>query len=154
MSEIVGPPTSTTSQTTNSLPLSLTEPTSSTTPSAQTDTLPPRDFSDRITHAFQLATAQGPMCHEPIQGVAVILESLTLAPDTTRVDLPRLTGETIRTLSASLHAGFMDWSPRLMLAMYSCEIQASGTQQPQLNPLLPQPSPISSPTPSPSSSKT
>ena len=90
--------------------------------------LHPRDFSDNIAYGFQLATAQGPMCHEPIQGIAVLLESVTIADlDTTsaRESLPRLTGEVIKTVRASISTGFMDWSPRLMLAMYSCEIQAS-----------------------------
>jgi ribosome assembly protein 1 len=26
---------------------------------------------------------------------------------------------------SAIHAGFLDWSPRLLLAMYTCEIQAS-----------------------------
>lgn len=37
----------------------------------------------------------------------------------------RLTGETIRLVRESISQGFLDWSPRVMLAMYSCEIQAS-----------------------------
>lgn len=94
------------------------------------DTLTPRAFSDKISHAFQLSTVQGPMCHEPIQGVAVFLESVTvLAPSdeesSAREKLGRLTGETIKTVRDAIRQGFMDWSPRLMLAMYSCEIQAS-----------------------------
>lgn len=94
------------------------------------DTLSPRDFSDKISYAFQLSTAQGPMCHEPTQGVAVILESVTVsaAPDSSssaRDTLGRLTGEAIKTVRDAIRQGFMDWSPRLLLAMYSCEIQAS-----------------------------
>jgi ribosome assembly protein 1 len=42
-----------------------------------------------------------------------------------RDKLGRLTGEVIKTVQSSIHQGFKDWSPRLMLAMYSCEIQAS-----------------------------
>jgi len=37
----------------------------------------------------------------------------------------RLTGEILRTTRSAIHAAFLDWSPRLLLAMYSCEIQAS-----------------------------
>ena len=33
-------------------------------------------FSDTVVHAFQLATHQGPLCREPMQGVAVFLESI------------------------------------------------------------------------------
>ncbi|KAA8567847.1 hypothetical protein EYC84_008302 [Monilinia fructicola] len=67
---------------------------------AQTQTLHARSFSDKISYAFQLATAQGPL-------------------------FGRLTGEVIKTVQQAIKQGFLDWSPRLMLAMYSCEIQAS-----------------------------
>ena len=35
-----------------------------------------RDFEDSVEVGFQLATAQGPMCAEPMQGMAVILQTL------------------------------------------------------------------------------
>jgi hypothetical protein len=94
------------------------------------DTLQARDFSDKITYAFQLAMQQGPLCNEPVQGVAVFLEEVTFTPSTddetsARDKLGRLTGEVIKTVQASIKQGFLDWSPRLLLAMYSCEIQAS-----------------------------
>ena len=99
-----------------------TNPASTTTPTA----LHPREFSDKISYAFQLATAQGPMCHEPIHGVAVFLESISVPPNTTpTATLGHLTGEVIKTVQSSIHVGFNDWSPRLMLAMYACEITAS-----------------------------
>lgn len=96
----------------------------------QTDTLTARDFSDKISYAFQLATAQGPLCNEPIQGTAVFLEEVIVtAPSdeesSSREQLGRLTGEVIKTVRDSIRQGFLDWSPRLLLAMYSCEIQAS-----------------------------
>lgn len=97
-----------------------------------TDSLTSRDFSDKISYAFQLATAQGPLCHEPIQGIAVFLEEVTVtAPSdeesSSREKLGRLTGEIIKIVRESIRQGFLDWSPRLLLAMYSCEIQASST---------------------------
>ena len=97
------------------------------------------DLTDKIIYAFQLATAQGPMCHEPMQGVAVFLESITIQqndrPSTTDTDnslnskdvVGRLTGEILKQTSSSIHAGFLDWSPRLMLAYYSCVIQTHPT---------------------------
>lgn len=96
----------------------------------QPDTLTARDFSDKISYAFQLATAQGPLCNEPIQGTAVFLEEVIVtAPSdeesSSREQLGRLTGEVIKTVRDSIRQGFLDWSPRLLLAMYSCEIQAS-----------------------------
>ncbi|KAB8234526.1 GTPase RIA1 [Aspergillus alliaceus] len=84
-----------------------------------------RDFCDKITHAFQLATGQGPLCQEPMQGTAVFLEELSVNASEEELDLGRLTGEAIRLVRESISQGFLDWSPRIMLAMYSCEIQAS-----------------------------
>lgn len=92
-------------------------------------------FSDKITYAFQLATQHGPLCNEPIQGIAVFIEDISVTSAegngggeetaSTRDHLGRLTGEVIKTVQQSIHKAFLDWSPRLMLAMYSCEIQAS-----------------------------
>ncbi|KAE8415828.1 P-loop containing nucleoside triphosphate hydrolase protein [Aspergillus pseudocaelatus] len=84
-----------------------------------------RDFCDKITYAFQLATGQGPLCQEPMQGTAVFLEEITVNASEEELDLGRLTGEAIRLVRESISQGFLDWSPRIMLAMYSCEIQAS-----------------------------
>ena len=88
------------------------------------------DFSDKIAYAFQLATARGPLCEEPMQGVAVFLEDVALSippeeRDKSHDKFARLTGEVIKTVRDSIRQGFLDWSPRLLLAMYSCEIQAS-----------------------------
>lgn len=98
----------------------------------QEDVLSASNFADKISYAFQLATAQGPMCHEPIQGIAVFLEEVSVTAkiedeSPARETLGRLTGEVIKTVRGSIGQGFLDWSPRLLLAMYSCEIQASGT---------------------------
>lgn len=93
------------------------------------EALHPSHLADKITYAFQLATAQGPLCNEPMQGVAVFIEDVTLdLPDddtSARDKLSRLTSEIIKTFQASLRSAFLDWSSRLMLAMYSVEIQAS-----------------------------
>ncbi|KAM5448325.1 Cytoplasmic GTPase/eEF2-like protein (ribosomal biogenesis) [Microsporum audouinii] len=88
---------------------------------------PARDsalFSDKISYAFQLATSQGPLCREPVQGVAVFIEDVTLE-DIGDEEYTRLTGEVIRLVRDAVWQGFLDWSPRIMLAMYSCEIQAT-----------------------------
>jgi len=92
--------------------------------------LRPQDFSDKISYAFQLATHQGPLCNEPMQGVAVFLEAVTINAtstddDVSRSNLGRLTGEVIKAVRDGIRTAFLDWSPRLLLAMYSCEIQAS-----------------------------
>ena len=84
-------------------------------------------FADKVAYAFQLATYQGPLCNEPMQGVAVFLEEVRInVPDEeASQNMGRLTGEIIRTVRESIRQGYLDWSPRILLAMYSCEIQAS-----------------------------
>jgi ribosome assembly protein 1 len=37
-------------------------------------------------------------------------------------------GQVISTMREACRQSFLDWSPRLYLAMYSCDIQASGTK--------------------------
>ena len=106
------------------------------------------DFSDTISYAFQLAVGQGPLCREPIQGVAVFLESVTYNPQattshngtpgtstptesldptttTTTSTSGRLTGEIITTIRSSISSAFLDWSPRILLALYTCTIQTT-----------------------------
>ena len=86
-----------------------------------------QDFSDTISYAFQLATAQGPLCREPTQGVAVFLEEVIHHPSAALepADSGRLTGELISSIRSAIGAAFLDWSPRILLAMYSCTIQAT-----------------------------
>ncbi|KAI1334153.1 P-loop containing nucleoside triphosphate hydrolase protein [Xylariaceae sp. FL0016] len=104
------------------------EKTSDDSPKAD-EALRAAHLCDKVTYAFQLATNQGPLCNEPVQGIAVIIEDLavTAAEEgaSARDSLGRLTGEIIKTMQQSIRQGFLDWSPRIMLAMYSCEIQAS-----------------------------
>lgn len=85
--------------------------------------------SDKISYAFQLATMQGPLCHEPIQGIAVCLEEVTVSENAEK-DSGRLISEVIKCVREAVYEGFLDWSPRILLAMYSCEIQASGKHSP------------------------
>ena len=118
------------------------EKTRDTAPSVD-DKLQAGHFRDKITYGFQLATDRGPLCQEPVQGVAVFIEEVSITPSedetTARDSIGRLTGEVIKTVQQSIHKGFLDWSPRMMLAMYSCEIQASSKLS-ILQPSIPPPS--------------
>jgi ribosome assembly protein 1 len=99
-----------------------------------------RDLCDKIAYAFQLATGQGPLCQEPMQGVAVFLEDLSVeASSSDELDMGRLTGDSIKLVREGITHGFLDWSPRIMLAMYSCEIQATSTYPLPLPSLASQP---------------
>lgn len=103
----------------------------STSPEVETDAphTTAHTFASTITYAFQLATAQGPCCAEPVQGIGVFLEDVTIntpsSEEENASERGRLTGEVIKAVRSSIHAGFLDWSPRMLLAMYTCEIQAS-----------------------------
>ncbi|CAG8847659.1 27124_t:CDS:2, partial [Racocetra persica] len=70
----------------------------------------------------------GPLCSEPLMGVAYFLEDFTVSIDE-NVDIseirPKLGGYVITTMRDACLQGFLDLSPRLMLAMYSCDIQAT-----------------------------
>jgi ribosome assembly protein 1 len=92
-----------------------------------TDSATSHDFSDTISYAFQLAMAQGPLCREPTQGVAVFLEEVihNASALSEPSDTGRLTGELITSIRTAIGSAFLDWSPRILLAMYSCTIQAT-----------------------------
>lgn len=116
----------------NTLPLTSPSLRDSSSPNPDAEapsdrTITANTFSSTIAYAFQLATAQGPCCAEPVQGIAVFLEDVTLAipDDESAHDRGRLTGEVIKAVRSAIHQGFLDWSPRMLLAMYTCEIQAS-----------------------------
>ncbi|ODV85396.1 hypothetical protein CANARDRAFT_198607 [[Candida] arabinofermentans NRRL YB-2248] len=92
------------------------------------DTTDRFQFEESIFNGFQLATYEGPLAAEPIQGIAVIIKSLEILKDDeddTIIPISNISGRLISIIKDAIHKGFLDWSPRLMLAMYSCDIQAS-----------------------------
>lgn len=92
------------------------------------------DFEDSIINGFQLAVFSGPLANEPIQGIAVVVEIIELLNQDysakknssickeALLDFP---GKLITTTRDTIHRCFLDWSPRIMWAMYTSEIQAS-----------------------------
>ncbi|EIW81293.1 P-loop containing nucleoside triphosphate hydrolase protein [Coniophora puteana RWD-64-598 SS2] len=88
------------------------------------------DFSNHIETGFQLATFQGPLCAEPVEGMAYFVESVVEDDEGVQKEilqnrLSQVTGSVISAVRDACRNGLLDWSPRLMLAMYSCDIQAS-----------------------------
>ncbi|KAK0538540.1 Cytoplasmic GTPase/eEF2-like protein (ribosomal biogenesis) [Tilletia horrida] len=86
--------------------------------------------NESIDAGFQIASLQGPLCAEPVQGLAFFLESLQVdaeeaTKDGARARLSQAAGSLISSFRESCRSGMLDWSPRIMLAMYSCDIQAS-----------------------------
>ncbi|KAF9816904.1 hypothetical protein IEO21_03778 [Rhodonia placenta] len=82
-----------------------------------------REFDNHFEAGFQLATLQGPLCAEPVEGLAYFVEALEI--DKEGIDQERFTGAVISSVKDACRNGLLDWSPRLMLAMYTCDIQAS-----------------------------
>ncbi|GJJ15740.1 hypothetical protein Clacol_010018 [Clathrus columnatus] len=83
-----------------------------------------RDFDDSIETGFQIATFQGPLCAEPVVGMAFVLQDLVVGDSEDDTSTSRA-GSLIAAAKEACRNGMLDWSPRLMLAMYSCDIQAS-----------------------------
>ncbi|WWC89559.1 uncharacterized protein L201_004483 [Kwoniella dendrophila CBS 6074] len=89
-----------------------------------------RDFENSMEAGFQMATFQGPLCSEPVVGMAWVVEDITLNKEEFESEQGRgrtaaITGALISSVRDACRAGMLDWSPRIKLAMYTCDIQAS-----------------------------
>lgn len=80
-------------------------------------------FESSLITGFQIATASGPLCAEPMHGVCFILESFAVEDEDDIVKMSFLSGQIISTMRDLCRLAFLQWSPRLMLAMYSCDLQ-------------------------------
>lgn len=79
-------------------------------------------WDEPIITGFQAAMARGPLMNEPLQGIAVFIRKLNnLNNGLSAVTLRRL----IPGLRELIYEGISHWSPRIMLATYLCDIQAS-----------------------------
>ncbi|KAL2311779.1 GTPase Ria1 [Schizosaccharomyces pombe] len=90
----------------------------------------PSDLSEYVVTAFQLITHQGPLCAEPVQGICVSIDQFDISDDSEdskllTINNPQIPGQVISVVKESIRHGFLGWSPRLMLAMYSCDVQAT-----------------------------
>lgn len=88
------------------------------------------DFTGYVETGFQLAMFQGPLCAEPVEGMAYFVESIDVDADGVQKEivqnrLSQVTGSVVSAVRDACRNGLLDWSPRLMLAIYSCDIQAS-----------------------------
>ncbi|GJF00688.1 translation elongation factor 2 [Phanerochaete sordida] len=89
-----------------------------------------RDFDNHLETGFQLASFQGPLCAEPMEGLVFFVESLEIDRPGIEIEqehnrMAQVTGSFISSVRDACRNGLLDWSPRLMLAMYECDIQAS-----------------------------
>ncbi|KAM3165018.1 Tr-type G domain-containing protein [Lachancea thermotolerans] len=92
------------------------------------------EYKSSIINGFELAVSGGPLAKEPVSGMCVIVEDIhkmsqeeidQLEVQNYQAEVPNFSGRLITTARDIIHSTFLDWSPRIMWAMYSCEIQAS-----------------------------
>lgn len=75
-----------------------------------------------VATGFQMATQSGPLCEEPMHGVAFTITDVDLSDD---VDAASLQGSIISQACDSFRRAVLASHARLMTAMYRCDIQAS-----------------------------
>lgn len=80
-------------------------------------------FESNVLNGYQLAMNEGPLAAEPVQGTLVVLRK-TYRQETEEL-LLNLSSRVLKMTKQLIHAAFLKNSPRLFLAMYTCEIQAS-----------------------------
>ncbi|UYV72278.1 EFTUD1 [Cordylochernes scorpioides] len=80
-----------------------------------------------IETGFQLATLAGPMCEEPMMGVAFVLEHCSILGTTGSLpdNMGACTGQVITAVKEGCRKAFQTQPQRLMAAMYSCDIQVT-----------------------------
>jgi len=88
-----------------------------------------RELDENFDTAFQLSMQKGPLCSEPVIGMAYFFENVQLNTDDHQVLRSKWSnarGQLISQGQEAFKQGLLDWSPRLQLAMYTCDIQATG----------------------------
>ncbi|XP_057380327.1 elongation factor-like GTPase 1 [Daphnia carinata] len=96
-----------------------------------------------IINGFQLATLAGPICEEPLHGVAFIIEDIAIAVDQLaplshgedgdnnnsgqhQQQCRSFSGQIMSAVKDGCRRSFTNQPQRLMAAMYNCSIQVSG----------------------------
>ncbi|KAG0014479.1 Cytoplasmic GTPase/eEF2-like protein (ribosomal biogenesis) [Podila clonocystis] len=100
--------------------------------SSEDSSLTIQDLAESVQTGFQIATNSGPLCGEPMQGMAFFVQEVEILEDAQNNDssegrskMAVSSGQLITTMRDACRLGFLEWSPRLMLAMYSCDIQTT-----------------------------
>lgn len=89
-------------------------------------------IENSIITGFQLATAAGPLCDEPVWGVGYIVESVSISIEAQADDFVErfgpLTGQSISIMKAACTRAFLSCPVRLVEAIYSCSVQCPSEQ--------------------------
>ncbi|KAL4717192.1 hypothetical protein ACJJTC_017079 [Scirpophaga incertulas] len=83
------------------------------------------EYESSFINGFQLATLAGPLCDEPMMGVAFCVEEWTLEKseeDDTTLSFGPLSGQIVSAVKEGCRKAFQVQPQRLMAAMYSCDI--------------------------------
>lgn len=87
------------------------------------------DLDSTIVAAFQLATQAGPLCEEPMMGVAVFIEDVEIQNKPEKFDEGGpLKGQVMATVKEGVRLSFQKQSPRLIEPFYNCTVQVSTEQ--------------------------
>lgn len=81
-------------------------------------------FEENVITGFQMAMQKGPLVAEPMYGIAVFVEIKHEAESDEIIDAS-LSGRAITATREGIYQAISSWSPRLMLATYLCDIQAT-----------------------------
>lgn len=81
------------------------------------------EYENNVVNGFELAVNNGPLASEPMQGVAVVVKRASFQAEEPSANV---SGRVYRVTRDLIHTQFLQKSPRLLLAMYTCDIQASG----------------------------
>jgi len=88
-----------------------------------------REYDNSIVSGFQLAVQSGPMCEEPMRGVAFMVSDWSIQEKQTAEESSikhgPLSGQHISSFREGCRRAVMAQPMRLMAAMYTCEIQAT-----------------------------
>ncbi|SMN19821.1 similar to Saccharomyces cerevisiae YNL163C RIA1 Cytoplasmic GTPase involved in biogenesis of the 60S ribosome [Maudiozyma saulgeensis] len=92
------------------------------------------EFADPIMNGFQISVNEGPLAKEPVQGMVVVVEDIhemttdeisAIEDEHYQIEIPNISGRFINHTRDQIHESFLDWSPRIMWAIYTCDIQTS-----------------------------
>ncbi|CAL8086475.1 unnamed protein product [Orchesella dallaii] len=90
----------------------------------------PREaFNSNFINGFQMATSSGPLCEEPMVGVCFIVEEWDMEPvdnsESTNQPFGPYSGQIMSAVKEGCRKAFQCQPQRLMVAMYSCNIQVN-----------------------------
>lgn len=124
----------------NQSPISLPNPWSNSPPDVGRPML---DCLGSVINGFQLASLAGPLCEEPLLGVAFVVEDISVVLEPSSTFTPSngedngesnhlqqqygpLSGQIMSAVKDGCRRAFQHQPQRLMAAMYNCAIQVSG----------------------------